>query len=194
MINNTLSKIVIFTAGAAIGSVVTWKLIKAKYERIAQEEIDSVIATFGGNVAQEEVEEEYVAREQVEFDDSDMHEYANLLQRHRYTSYSDNTNTVEEVDDVDKPYVIPPDEFGDIEEYARIELTYYADGYLTDDQDELVEDVDGTVGYESLECIGEWEDDAVHVRNDRLKSYFEILADSRDYADIMNCRPYPTED
>ena len=42
MNRNTLIKAFIFIAGAAIGSVVTWKLIKDKYEQIAQEEIDSV--------------------------------------------------------------------------------------------------------------------------------------------------------
>ena len=33
-----------FIAGAGIGSVCTWQLLKRKYEQIAQEEIDSVKA------------------------------------------------------------------------------------------------------------------------------------------------------
>ena len=40
--NNKIINVVLFTAGAAIGSVVTWTFIKKKYEQIAQEEIDSV--------------------------------------------------------------------------------------------------------------------------------------------------------
>lgn len=42
MNRDTLCKIFLFAAGAAIGSVATWKLVKTKYEQIAQEEIDSV--------------------------------------------------------------------------------------------------------------------------------------------------------
>lgn len=42
MNRDTLCKFFLFTAGAVIGSVVTWKLVKTKYEQIAQEEIDSV--------------------------------------------------------------------------------------------------------------------------------------------------------
>lgn len=42
MNRDTLCKFFLFAAGAAIGSVVTWKLVKTKYEQIAQEEIDSV--------------------------------------------------------------------------------------------------------------------------------------------------------
>ena len=39
---NKLWGVFIFAAGAAIGSVVTWKIVKRKYERRAQEEIEWV--------------------------------------------------------------------------------------------------------------------------------------------------------
>ena len=43
MMNNTiLSNIFMFAAGAAIGTVVTWKLVKTKYEQIANEEIEEI--------------------------------------------------------------------------------------------------------------------------------------------------------
>lgn len=42
-----------FIAGAGIGSVCTWQLLKRKYEQIAQEEIDSVKAAYA---ARENVE------------------------------------------------------------------------------------------------------------------------------------------
>ena len=39
---NNVKIIFTFALGVAVGSVTTWKLIKTKYEQIAQEEIDSV--------------------------------------------------------------------------------------------------------------------------------------------------------
>ena len=45
---------VMFTIGAVIGSAVTWKLVKTKYEQIAQEEIDSVKETFSKRKKQAE--------------------------------------------------------------------------------------------------------------------------------------------
>ena len=42
----------IFSAGAAVGSILTWKLIKTRYERIVQEEIDSVKAVFSRRKAE----------------------------------------------------------------------------------------------------------------------------------------------
>ena len=38
--NNKLISIGAFIVGAAIGSVITWKIIKTKYEQFAQEQID----------------------------------------------------------------------------------------------------------------------------------------------------------
>ena len=44
--NSTLKNLCVFAIGATIGSLVTWKLVKTKYEMIAQEEIDSVKEVF----------------------------------------------------------------------------------------------------------------------------------------------------
>ena len=92
-----------------------------------------------------------------------------------------------------KPYVISPDEFGEFEDYERISLSYYADQILADEDDEKVEDVDNVVGLESLTHFGEFEDDSVFVRNDRLKCDYEILLDQRTYSDVIKQRPHQTE-
>lgn len=47
MNRNTLVKAFMFVAGAAIGSVATWKVVKTKYEKISQEEINSVKEEYG---------------------------------------------------------------------------------------------------------------------------------------------------
>ena len=44
--NKNLLTSLAFVAGAAVGSAITWKLLKTKYEKIAQEEIDSVKEVF----------------------------------------------------------------------------------------------------------------------------------------------------
>ena len=92
-----------------------------------------------------------------------------------------------------KPYVISPDEFGEFEDYERISLSYYTDQILADEDDEKVEDVDNVVGLESLAHFGEYEDDSVFVRNDRLKCDYEILLDQRTYSDVIKQRPHQTE-
>ena len=95
---------------------------------------------------------------------------------------------------MDKPYDISPDEFGEFDDYEKISLTYYKDQILADDGDEPIEDIDEVVGSESLNCFGEYEDDAVFVRNDRLKCDYEILLDHRKYSDVVQRKPYQMED
>ena len=44
--NNKVINVLAFSVGAAIGSVITWKVVETKYKKIAQEEIDSVKEVF----------------------------------------------------------------------------------------------------------------------------------------------------
>lgn len=189
---NKLSGFVTFLAGAMIGSFVTWQYVKNKYEQLAQAEIDSVKETFSAMrekgfekkavlPSQEEIKKKVVERKS----------YRDLIQQEGYTNYSKSTDErKEEPMGNEKPYVIAPEEFGEFEEYERISLTYYADQILADENDEMIEDVDETVGVESLTHFGEYEDDSVFVRNDRLKCDYEILLDQRTYAEILEHSPH----
>ena len=53
--------------------------------------------------------------------------------------------------------------------------------------------MDNVVGLESLAHFGEYEDDSVFVRNDRLKCDYEILLDQRTCSDVIKQRPHQTE-
>ena len=203
--DNKITSFMMFIFGAAVGSVVTWQYIKKKYERIAQEEINSVKETFSKlevKSKDNESEENNNVRTIVERakDKPSVVEYAAWLRRRGYTNYSDTDSlsedsnvSEEEVDENminDKPYVISPDEFGEFDDYEKISLTYYADQVLADEDDELVEDIEETVGFESLNAFGEYEDDSVFVRNDRLKCDYEILLDQRKYSDVIKRKPH----
>ena len=165
--SSTLGKLLIFVAGAAIGSAVTYKCLKTKYDRIVKEELDSIKETFGKKAYKE------VKR--------DANQYEKIIEAGGYASYSEDIK--KEVDNVDKPYVISPDEFGDLD-YETISLNFYEDGVLADDMDNVIEDVEDIVGYDSFKHFGEYEADTVFVRNDRLKCDYEILADERKFSDV----------
>ena len=55
------------------------------------------------------------------------------------------------------------------DDYDTISLTYYSDNVLADEDNEIIEDVEGVVGEDSLNHFGEYEDDAVYVRNNARK-------------------------
>ena len=62
-----------------------------------------------------------------------------------------------------------------------------------DDGGDKIEDVDDVVGMESLTRFGEYEDDSVFVRNDRLRCDYEILMDERTYSEARKERPHQRE-
>ena len=87
-----------------------------------------------------------------------------------------------------KPYIIEPDDFGEEDGYETATLTYYADGVLEDDYYVVIdkEEVDDMVGLESFDHFGEYENDTVFVRNERLKTDFEIQRDLRKYSETTH--------
>lgn len=90
-----------------------------------------------------------------------------------------------------KPYVISPEEYDNYNtDYDDISLTYYADGILADDLDEIVEDPDNIVGPDFMNYFGKYEEDTVLIRNDRLKCTYEILRDRRTYEAVTGEKPY----
>lgn len=170
---------IMFIIGVAIGSVFTHICLKKHYERIAQEEIDSVKSMFS-------------KKNEIKSDDTnsknepDLVGYTDKLQEYGYTNYSQNSKKRKDDSMLDKPYVISPEEYGENVDYENINLTYYSDGILADDDDEIVDDIDGTVGSDFADHFGDYEDDAVFIRNDRMKCDYEILKDYRPYAAITS--------
>lgn len=173
------NSIVAFILGAAVGSVITWKLIETKYEQIAKEEIDSYREIKEANREEKDDSERKIATvittDKVK--DESMSEYLKK---------ADNYNTTtEEETEMDKPYVIHPDDVGELEDYDVVTLTHYADGVLADDlDDEMIEDVDDLVGADYAEHFGEYEEDSVFIRNEKYQTDYEICRDNRNYSDV----------
>ena len=188
--NHLLTNFLTFAAGAAVGSVVAWKLLKTKYEIIAQEEIDSVKAVFTvrkpDSAAEESTDENNIVDEESV---SLISDYKDLLINQGYIEQKEVINLI------NRPQVIDPDEFAENDrDYDVISLDYYADGILVDDMGDAMDkdEIERTVGLDSLSHFGEYEDDSVFVRNDDLKTLYEILLDTRNYSDVV--KPNRTEE
>ena len=204
--------VLMFAAGAAIGSLVTYKVVKNQYEKIVQEEIDSIKDAFAGNepeVAQEQIEDtddedvRPTCPGQINWDEledldeedddeyvpsiGDVKEYESLT--HSYSGEKGGVETMTK-----EPYVISPYDFGELDEYNQIELTYYADGTLEDDEYQIVTNVEELIGPKALFTFGEYEDDSVFVRNEYLRTDFQILKDYRSYDQARSIRPNQVDD
>ncbi len=187
---NTLSKVLIFAAGAAVGSAVTWKFLNDKYAARAEKEIEEVREYYESKYMSEE-ERSYAtwAENNPEAAEEEKAEYANLV-----TNYSGEKGGSESMEIGTPPYVITPEEFDTDDEYETMSLVYYTDGVLADDDNHVIEDVKNTVGEDFANHFGEYEDDSVFIRNERLKTDYEILMDYREYSDVASGYTNPKDD
>lgn len=180
MTNSILSKLFIFAVGAAVGSAVTWKFVETKYKKLADEDIASY---------KEMCERKYGAVEKAESEKapvteapkSSLEQAIDICKKEGYAMNVDECGR-----DMSKPYVIRPEEFGQFDDYKQVSLSYYEkDKVLTDELDNPIEDVDMTVGLDSLTHFGQYEDDSVYVRNDERMTDYEILLDIRGYWELV---------
>ena len=162
--------------GAAIAFRYTVKRMNNEYEEIFDEESydtekdDSVVTIM---------EDKRTAADQAK-NKRDITEYASRLREESYSS--DDTEEPENIETVEMPFVITPEEFGECG-YETISLTYYSDGVLVDENDEIVDDKNDTVGKDFESHFGEFESDSVYIRNDRRKCDYEILRDYGSFND-----------
>lgn len=187
-----LNNVIAFAMGACIGALVTWKIVDKKYKQIAQDEIEAMSEYYRKKKesAVAEDEEAYIESESERceelregvliggaIDIPVPQEYKDLASQYSETE-------VNPMDD--RPYVIPPEAYGELDGYECVSLNYYTDGVVADDFDEIVSDVDDIIGEDSLTHFGEYEDDAVFVRNDRLRCDYEILRDTRKFSELTD--------
>ena len=213
-----------FVTGVAIGAVASWIFAKTKYQKIADEEIASVKEYFtcpkvlvgnelptadGHKKVDSFVNSEAGKAEQARLK-KDLCEYAAAVKNTGYTNYARTIapevsaavaqpdSDIDSRDTKEYPYIISPDEFDEVDEYVTEVIMYYADGVTVGDDDEPLDDPNTILGTEWPNRFGEYENDAVYVRNDVLKCDYEILRDLREYrmlgrADLNGREPKPHE-
>ena len=199
MRNKTVN-VLMFTVGAAIGSAVTWKLLKRKYEEIAREEIESVKQVFSEmykkekeDTSGEESEDDSEEDEWLEETDEECDlnwdkesiethkEYVNIANQYKGSQES----TLREAIDSLTPYIIEPEEFDEMG-YETVSLYYYNDDILATEDGEVVDNIDSVVGLEAIDVFGEIDDYAVYVRNPRLRTDYEILRSAGNFEESVD--------
>ena len=179
--NNKVTHIFAFLAGAAVGTAVSWKLLKTKYERIADEEIESVKESFSNGEPDPEKEEDQDV-EDLKYADDIIHEQGYVPNESNATIKNEKGNSAGGVKKVTDLYVISPGDAGE-DDYEIESLTYYAgDNMLTDQYGNPV----SLRGVDPEPHFGEFEDDSVYVRSEKEKIDYEIIRDLRLYSEVMS--------
>lgn len=194
--NKTAYGILMFVSGVMVGATVAIKLVKTKYEKRANEEIESVREYYASKRADAVKDEIKQLEEIANKDDEDKIEaYVDLVEKSGYGATSDCEDEVETTKFVktknkNNTILITPEELGEeVEEIGHAfditTLIYYADGVMTFHEDEgIVDDIEDLVGTEFKDHFGDYENDAVFVRNFRNETDYEIIKDDDAYYDI----------
>ena len=194
MNNTILCAALAFIGGAAAGGFVGYKFAEKKFSDLADEEIKSVKEHFTVPIEVKKKVKKKPGEENPEdaskkaLNKPGLVEYTKRLKEATYVNYSDKEEEKksgrypwESSDKFSKdgPYVVSPNEYGDEDDYDQSDLILYADGILADRDDNIIDNVDEVLGKGTLEHMGEYEEDALHVCNPVKKIYYEILADLR---------------
>lgn len=181
-----LSKVLMFTVGAAIGSAVTYILMRRKYENIEVYTDADLNQEYGQD------DDATYSHEDSEADskEQDMVQYHKYVKRYSGNSLMDDVEeNMKGVTDVDRPYLISVEEYAELDDYEVISLYYYEDDVLTDELGNVIDDVDDTVGIDNLKKFDDIGVDSIYIRNDARQSDYEVLRDMGRYYD-----EHPKED
>lgn len=167
------------------------------YKTQLEDKIDNYVKETSNSASEEsenddddEYEEVGEPEEEPEEEDEDEEYYAEP--RYRYNSYLNELEyfkgkeRIDEIGQINVPYIINETDVGDKMDYDLIHLTFYADHILTDDANLPIKDIDEIVGPEALKCFLNEFVNIVYVRNERLGCDFEICRDLRRYADCRD--------
>ena len=182
--------LLIFAAGLAVGAVAGALVVKNKVLADAKAEIEEVRKYYResrGVVEEVEEKEEVKEVEKKEYELKDIQ--VKDEPKTGLTNYSQITKMYMSKDEFqapmyDDPFVIDPSEFGENPEYDTETLTYFADGVLVDDVDDVIDEPDIVVGLENLKIFEEFGATTVYVRNDIYKTDYEIIRDDWNYSDL----------
>ena len=174
--------LLIFAAGLAIGAVAGACVIKNKVLADAKEEIEEVREYYRSKldlyITTKEVKEEQPEVEPV----TEEKEYKDIVANNGYVNY--NKPEKIQMPIVADPYIIDPSEFGEEIGYDTETLTYFADGVLVDDVDDVIDEPDLVVGLNNLDIFKEFGASSIYIRNDMYKTDYEVLRDDWNYSDL----------
>lgn len=182
-------------SGAIVGAGIAYIFVKKKYNVIIDELSDQV-NDFIVPVPEEVTEDNIVVV------DSDMDKkikppsydtsYNNVVEKTGYNDmFKDKEKPASKKSGGRKKKVtdieyIDPVTFGDDKDYDTLTFTYYADGVVANEDNEEIADYEiiSLIGENFEDHFGEYEQDSVNIKNNKTKTYYEVLKDDRCYSEV----------
>ena len=196
--NNKVSMFLTFVFGASAGAGVTYYILKNKYEALIEEEVSSARETYQ-NLAKElaqknEVEKqkmftEYTEKVEGYINDAIVHEEPQQTIEEPVMNEVKPDDIPVKVEPIGTPaniYEIVSNEYGSNEDYDLVSLNYYSNEVLTDENDEVIDNVGAVIGEKLFEKLKVYEMNDIYTayaRNDTRRCDYEIFITGNDYVE-----------
>lgn len=181
-----LSTLIAAVSGAIVGSVITYFVIKSKAEAYIQTEIDKYKEEAGRTAP--------IPYAEKDAKPSGANDISNgyTTSAPRMTDYNKpyNSSIVEPAKDEAKlPYEITFEEFDADEDFVKETYMVWPDGYVTDTADNIVSDIDSTIGRKVLSAVIDGDIYEGYVRNEEIRMDFELIRAKDNYEDVIGIHP-----
>ena len=183
----------VFGAGTLLGVLGTKSYFEKKYKTIADAEIASVKTKFGRIEASKDPGSDFDTEVQISVKEEVKDELTVVPSYVQYNVYSQNLE--EDIkkaeaeapsDDNSNVYLIDIDQYDDkIFEYDKVELEYYVDDGVLLDIEENILNPDETISIDILDAFAESLESVIYVRNNRIKTDYEIAKVFGSYAELI---------
>lgn len=181
-------------AGLAIGGAAGYSVAHHMYSQKMVAEIESIRESYRKSL-------DGILEEKKKVLEEDKKRYDSLVNAHNYASKAEEPNDVVEMEegevkDKNAPHPITADVFNGMEPdddeeevdytYDKVSWTYYADGILADENNDVVgpEDIKEDVGANFFKAFKDAENYTIYVRNPRFRIDYEIVESDMNYADL----------
>lgn len=191
-----MKKFLIFLAGAAVGSLITWYFTKEYYRKKTDEEVNDVVAHFR-NAYKREVEEPRRIQQETERQQREAWQEQKKAYYKMSQQYQSPDEPVPEVgyypephphEDYNPPYEVTEEQVLDMmrmnDEWEQVELTYYeADDVVVENREQM-ENWSEYVGPVSSKCFNS--QGLYFVRNEKYKVDYEIHYELGNFGDTSD--------
>ena len=191
----TLIRVAIFSVGVGVGIAASMTYFDKKYQKLADEEIESCRQAFSKPkvvlVKDEKVEEAKILEGETAVSSVMPNVYSSSVQLET-KAYSDYyaPKKVEEAETLspkeDEPFDISVDEYEEDTEFMKVTLNLYlSDGALVYEETEELADEGSTVGQENLDDFSRTSFSSAYFRNPKNNIDYEVIKVDGSYKELI---------
>lgn len=180
-----INTILLCVGSFGLGFGACYLALRERFDRQLDEQIEAINRAFDQEMSELglEVTNDKPAQ------NTDTKIFKTEIKKHNYESFFKGENAkMEEIEEAEspkeggfvEPYVITAQQFATDRSLDKVTLTYYENAGITCEEEEVLDDVEATIGSDFINHFHDDEEGVVYVRNEKLGVDYEVILDDSD--------------